>query len=49
MAVLDTTSILEMPTPPSYAPESMRKSLPWVGCLSHDAQNLGGGFIQPLS
>lgn len=49
MAVLDTASILEMPTAPSNAPQSMRESLAWVGCLNHDAQELGGVFIQPLS
>lgn len=49
MVVLDTTSILDMPTPPSYASQYMRESLAWVRCLSLDAQELGGGFIQPLS
>lgn len=49
MVVLDTTRILDMPTPPSYPSQSMRESLAWVRCLSLDAQELGGGFIQPLS
>lgn len=47
--VLDTTSILDMVPPPSYAPQSMRESLACVGCLSPYAQELGGDFIQPLS
>lgn len=49
MAVLDTTSVLDMSTPPSYTPQSIWESLAWLECLSPDAQELGGGFIQPLS